>query len=295
MKVGIVGYGNVGKALCTLAEQDENLQLVGVFSRRKLSLSYYLPFDSLQEYRGKIDCLLVALGSNADVLEQAEKLRGFDTVDCYDNHAKISAYKSLMSKLNGRNLSIVSTGWDPGMLSLLRALFDFGTTPTTLWGEGVSQGHSNAIRTIAEVIDGVQFTLPKKNATELVELGEKDATKLHQRVCYVACVESAKNKVEQEIKAIPYYFDGYETKVVFCTPQQVRKLKQKTGHAGKVVATGDGFCCEGGVKMLNNAQFTAKIMLRYAKIVPRLKGDGYIGAVDVLDIPLRYLTSNNVL
>ena len=295
MRVGIVGYGNVGKALLTLVCQDKDLQLVGVFSRRKLSCPHYLPFDSLQEYRGRIDCLLVALGSNVDMLEQAEKLCGFDTVDCYDNHAKIGAYKSLIGKLNSKNLSIVATGWDPGVLSLLRATFDFGNAPTTLWGEGVSQGHSNAIRTIAEVLDGVQFTLPVKNASKLVELGEKDATKLHQRVCYVACVDGAKDKVERAIKSMPYYFDGYDTKVVFCTPQQVRKLKQKTNHTGKVMAVGDGFCCEGSVKMQNNAHFTAKIMLRYAKIVPQLKRDGYVGAVDVLDIPLRYLTSGNVL
>ena len=295
MKVGVVGYGNVGKALCTVIEQDKDLQLVGVFSRRKLTLSHYLPFDSLQDYRGKIDCLLIALGSNVDVFEHAEKLRGFDTVDCFDNHAKIDAYKSLMGKLNNKNLSIVATGWDPGLLSVCRALFDFGNTPTTLWGEGVSQGHSNAIRTIPEVIDGVQFTIPIKNALELAKSGVTDVTKLHERVCYVACVESAQQKVEREIKGMPYYFDGYQTKVIFCTPQQVRKLKQKTAHAGKVVSISQDFCCESTVKMQNNAQFTAKIMLRYAKILPQLKRDGYVGAIDVLDVPLRYLTNKNVL
>lgn len=295
MKVAIVGYGNIGKALKTVVESDRNMQLVGVFSRRKLSLEQYIPFDELQRYRGKIDLLLVALGSYGDVVENAQNFVGFDTVDCFDNHAKISAYKCLLNKLNGKNLSIVATGWDPGILSVVRALFDFGTPPTTIWGEGISQGHSNALRSIPQVIDGVQFTLPNKFATELAKSGQRDATKLHQRVCYVACVESAKDKVEREIKSMPNYFDGYDTKVVFCTPQEVRKLKQKTGHAGRVIASGLDFHCEAQVSMQNNAMFTAKIMTRYAKILPKLKLDGYIGAVDVLDIPLRYLTENNVL
>ncbi len=295
MKVGIAGYGNVGKALLNLVEKERGLQLVGVFSRRKLSQEKYLPFDSLQQYRGKIDLLLNAQGSCADVVENAEKFAGFDTVDCFDNHAKIPSYKSLLGKINGRNLSIIATGWDPGILSVLRALFDFGELPVTLWGKGISQGHSNALRTIAEVIDGVQLTIPQKNADELVKNGERDAHKLHKRVCYVACVESAKSKVEREILKMPYYFDGYDTEVVFCTPQEVRKLKQKAGHCGKVIASEDDFCCESTIKMRNNATFTAQIMLRYAKILPQLKNDGYLGAVDVLDIPLRYLTNKNVL
>lgn len=295
MKVAIVGYGNVGKALKTIVERDTGMQLVGVFSRRKLSLPDYLPFDELPNYRGKIDTLLLALGSYGDVVENAQNFAGFDTIDCFDNHAKISAYKCLMGKLNSKNLSIVATGWDPGILSVVRALFHFGTPPTTIWGEGISQGHSNALRTIPQVIDGVQFTLPVKNATDLAKNGQRDGQKLHKRVCYVACVEGAKGDVEREIKSMPYYFDGYDTQVVFCTPQEVRKLKQKTAHAGRVVASGDGFHCEARVSMQNNALFTAKIMTRYAKILPKLKADGYLGAVDVLDIPPRYLTENNVL
>lgn len=295
MKVAIVGYGNVGKALKNVVESDCNLQLAGVFSRRKLSLAEYIAFDELKKYRGKIDLLLVALGSYNDVVENAQNLAGFDTVDCFDNHAKISAYKCMLGKLNKQNLSIVATGWDPGILSVVRTLFDFGTPPTTIWGEGISQGHSNALRTIPQVIDGVQFTVPNKFATQLATSGQRDATRLHQRVCYVACVESAKDQVERDIKSMPYYFDGYDTKVVFCTPQQVRKLKQKTSHCGKVIASGNDFLCQAQVSMQNNALFTAKIMTRYAKILPKLKADGYLGAIDVLDIPPRYLTENNVL
>ncbi len=295
MKVGIVGYGNVGKALYELVKTDDSLQLGGIFSRRKISLAEYLPFDELQSYRGKIDLLLLALGSYDDIEKNVQNVVGFDTVDCFDNHAKIASYKKTLNDLNSKNLSIVATGWDPGVLSALRALWNFDSIPVTLWGEGISQGHSNAIRTIAEVIDGVQFTLPKENAVELINDGERDATKLHKRVCYVACVESAKQKVEREIKSIPHYFDCCETEVIFCTPQQVRKLKQKTSHCGKVIATSKDFCCESVVTMQNNARFTAKIMIRYAKIVTKLKNDGYFGAVDVLDIPLKYLTKNDVL
>lgn len=295
MKVGIVGYGNVGKALYKLVKDDNSLQLVAVFSRRRISLAEYIPFDELQSYRGKIDLLLLALGSYDDIERNVQSVMGFDTVDCFDNHAKIASYKKMLKEINGKNLSIVAIGWDPGILSLLRALFDFGTMPVTIWGEGISQGHSNAIRTIDEVIDGVQFTIPKSDAMEQINNGERDAAKLHKRVCYVACVESAKQQVERKIKTMPHYFDGYETEVVFCTAQEVRKLKQRKNHCGKVISNGEDFSCEGVVKMQNNATFTAKIMIRYAKIVTKLKKDGYLGAVDVLDIPLKYLTENGVL
>lgn len=295
MKVGIVGYGNVGKALYKLVKDDHCLQLVGVFSRRRISLAEYVPFDELQSYRGKIDLLLVALGSYDDIENNVQSIVGFDTVDCFDNHAKIASYKKMLNEINGKNLSVVATGWDPGVLSLLRALWDFGTMPVTIWGEGVSQGHSNAVRTIDEVIDGVQFTIPKGDAMEQINNGEREERKLHKRVCYVACVENAKRKVEKKIKTMPHYFDGYETEVVFCTPQQVRKLKQRTSHCGRVIAIGEDFRCEGVVTMRDNATFTAKIMIRYAKIVTKLKNDGYVGAVDVLDVPLKYLTEKYVL
>ena len=295
MRVAIVGYGNVGKHLKTIIEMQQEMQLVGVFSRRKLALDKYIPFDDLPRYRGKIDLLFVALGSYGDVVENAHNFAGFDTIDCFDNHNKIAAYKSFLGKLNNKNLSIVAMGWDPGLLSAVRALFCFEDMPTTIWGEGVSQGHSNALRNIDEVIDGVQFTVPVKNAIDLAKNGVADATKLHQRVCYVACIEGAQDKVKQEIQHMPHYFDGYDTKVVFCTPQEVRKLKQKTGHGARVVAKGNDYCCEADVRMQNNAQFTAKIMVRYGKILPKLKRDGYLGAVDVLDIPLRYLTQKDVL
>ena len=295
MKIGIVGYGNVGKALKICVESIPDWQLIGVFSRRKLSLDGYIPFEDLAKYRDKIDLLLVALGSYDDICANVESFVGFDTVDCFDTHGKIGAYKALVGKLNNKNLSIVATGWDPGLLSLLRALFCFDAPPTTLWGQGVSQGHSNAIRSIPEVIDAVQFTIPTDNAIKVVQGGENSPYKLHKRICYVACVQSAKQKVEEQIKRMPHYFDGYDTKVVFCTPQEVRKQKLKTSHKGKVVAFGREYSCTAEVSMQNNAMFTAKIMIRYAKLIPKLKQDGYLGAVDVLDIPLRYLTNFNVL
>ena len=295
MRVGIVGYGNVGKALKSCVESMPDLQLIGVFSRRKLTLDRYIPFKDLQKYRGKIDVLLVALGSYDDIAQNVENFVGFDTVDCFDTHGKIAPYKALVGKLNNKNLSIVATGWDPGLLSLVRALFCMETPPTTLWGEGVSQGHSNAVRSIPEVIDAVQFTLPVHNAMQLIADGKNTPYNLHKRVCYVACVDGAQQKVEQQIKRMPHYFDGYDTTVVFCTPHEVRKQKQKTYHKGKVVAIGQDYHCTGEVCMQNNAMFTAKIMIRYAKMLPKLKQDGYLGAVDVLDIPLRYLTQKDVL
>ncbi len=294
MKVAIVGYGNVGKELEKQIEKDKNLQLVGIFSRRNLTNPNALPLKDLPLFKGKIDLLFLAMGSYNDLTENLHLFEDFDTVDSYDNHGKISAYKRTMQSLKGQNVSLVAIGWDPGILSLCRNMLPMAEHTATVWGEGISQGHSNALKNVKGVIDGVQFTQPKQDAHALAKGGETRPQKLHTRVCHVACVSGDQKQVARQIKRIPDYFDGYDVQINFCTPQQVRKYKQKTSHCGHVVGVGDGFCFDCKLHLQNNAQFTAKIMIEYGKIVPLLRRDGYLGAFDVLDLPLKYFARNTL-
>lgn len=294
LKIAIVGYGNLGKSLDAQAEKF-GAQTVAVYSRRKIAHPLYRPMKEIGKTRD-FDVALIALGSFSDVDQYAERLAPLDTVDSFDTHAKIAQYKALLNQIKKDSLAIISTGWDPGLLSLARAVFGMGAAScVTLWGEGVSQGHSNAIRSLPGVIDAVQFTVPKANALQLVGEGVTDGKKLHDRVCYVACVDSDKENVALQIKSMPNYFEGYDTFVNFVSPREVRELKQRTHHRGQVVCRGEGFETNCTVEMDNNADYTAKIMLTYANALPPLKKDGYRGALDVLDIPLRYLAPNSVL
>ncbi len=295
LKLAVVGYGNLGKSLEKFILRDSELQLVAVYSRRRLDNKLYRPLEDIQR-DGDFDIAMIALGSFNEVTQYARLFEKLDTVDSFDTHAKIADYKNWLNGTKRNNLSVVAVGWDPGLLSLARGVFGVGAkSVTTLWGEGVSQGHSNAIRCIDGVLDAVQFTLPKEDALEQIRQGERDGTKLHKRVCYVACVESDKVDAEKKIKTMPDYFADYETEVIFCSPQKVRELKKCTAHRGRVVACGEGFEAICDVKLDCNTDYTAQIMLAYAKILPALKADGYRGGVDVFDIPMRYLADRSLI
>lgn len=295
LKLAVVGYGNLGKSLEKFILRDSELQLVAVYSRRRLDNKLYRPLEDIQR-DGDFDIAMIALGSFNEVTQYSRLFERLDTVDSFDTHAKIADYKKWLNSTKHNNLSVVAVGWDPGLLSLGRGVFGVGAkSVTTLWGEGVSQGHSNAIRCIDGVLDAVQFTLPKEDALEQIRQGERDATKLHKRVCYVACVESDKADTERKIKTMPDYFADYETEVIFCSPQKVRELKKRTAHRGRVVACGEGFEAICDVKLDCNTDYTAQIMLAYAKILPALKADGYRGGVDVFDIPMRYLADRSLI
>lgn len=295
MKFAIVGYGNLGKSLEKEINKSKDDELTSIYSRRTLDNGRYRPIDDLDKHCDA-DVLLIALGSYADVTNYADKFVNYDTVDSFDTHAKIAEYKATLKKIKPDKISIISTGWDPGLLSLARGVFSDDTSATvTVWGSGISQGHSNAVRAIEGVLDAVQFTEPTSNYDKLIENGETDGKKLHKRVCYVAAVESDKPRIEQEILTMPDYFDGYETEVNFVTAQEVRELKKRTSHKGRAIIKGDGYRAETSVEMASNADFTAKIMLRYAKALPKLKRDGYAGPLDVFDIPMKYIASNKLI
>lgn len=293
LRYAIIGYGNLGKSLQRELQKEGGL--VAIYSRRNIDQPLYRPMKDLGK-KSDFDIALSALGSYSDVMQYADALADTDTVDSFDTHARIAEYKAHLNAVKKDNLAIISTGWDPGLLSLARAVFGIGATScATLWGEGVSQGHGNAIRAIPGVIDAVQFTVPKSDALSLAARGVTDGKKLHDRICYVACVQSDRETIRQQIVTMPNYFEGYDTEVRFVSPQEVRQLKTRTYHRGQVICTGEGFEASCTVSMDNNPDYTAKIMIAYAKALPQLKADGYRGALDVLDIPMRYLADSNVL
>ena len=295
MKVAIVGYGNLGKSLEKEIEKREDLTLTAIYSRRNLDNAKYRPLKDIAK-TSDFDVALLALGSYNEITKYAPLFERLDTVDSFDTHAKIAEYKTTLNETKKDNLSIISTGWDPGLLSLARGVFSIGGGESvTLWGEGVSQGHSNAIRSIRGVIDAVQFTCPTPTAEQDVLNGERDSARLHTRICYVACVNSDKKRVEQEIVNMENYFAGYDTKVIFTSPQEVGELKKRTAHRGQVISVGEGFRVKTDVNLNCNTDYTAKIMLHYAKALPRLLADGYRGALDVYDIPMKYLADKNLI
>lgn len=190
MKLAIVGYGNLGKSLEKEIEKNNDNELIAIYSRRTLDNPKYRPIDGIDKYRDA-DALLIALGSFKDILKYADRFVNFDTVDSFDTHAKIGEYKHIINGLKTNAISVISTGWDPGLLSLARGIFaDKTAEVVTTWGSGISQGHSNALRAIDGVLDAVQFTVPVYNCDELIKNGETDGKKLHKRVCYVAAVKS---------------------------------------------------------------------------------------------------------
>ena len=294
-KLSIVGYGNLGKSIEKEIAKNSELELVAIYSRRTLTHQKYRPLADIDKY-DDCDVAMLAIGSFSDILQYAHCFKHLDTVDSFDTHAKIGEYKALLNATKPDKLSVISTGWDPGLLSLVRGVLSVGAKKhATLWGEGVSQGHSNAIRAIDGVIDAVQFTVPKQNAIELIQNGVTDGKKLHDRLCFVACKGGEQARIENEIVHMVDYFEGYDTKVTFCTEQEVASLKEKNNHRGQVVTVGEGFTTHSEVKLDCNTDYTAKIMLEYAKAVPQLKTDGFRGAIDVYDIPMRYLANNQLI
>ena len=297
LTAGILGYGNLGKSLEKSLQKNDNFDLKVIFSRRNLDNKLYAPAKQIESYAGQLDVLFVALGSYNDIANNVNAFAPFDTVDSFDTHAKITDYKGLLESAKPNTISLCATGWDPGVLSIARGIFSLGNAEVyTFWGRGISQGHSNALRAIKGVLDAVQITEPRKEALQSAQRGEfVPENQRHQRICYVACVESEKEQVEKEIKQMPHYFCGQQVSVNFCSVNEIRKIKQNTAHAGRVIACGEGYNVETHLHVDCNTDYTAQIMLAYAKAIPQLKKDGYLGALDPFDIPLKYLCDSKLL
>lgn len=275
IKAAIAGYGNLGKSLRRAIENSDDYALVGIFSRRSLNLPLYLPLGGAAAYANCIDVLFLAFESSS-LPTLAPAVKYFDTVDSFDIHQKAEEYAQRLNEVKPNTLSLYGAGWDPGLLSIIRSTATLCGKPVTTWGKGVSQGHSNALRRINGVTDGVEVTLP-------VGLGK------HKRLCYVCCDKALQERIEGEIRQIPCYFEGQDVEVRFCTKQQVERIKREGSHAGRVTASTPIYSADFLLKTQSNTDLTAAIMLTYGKVLTKLKAEGKRGAFSVLDIPLRYL------
>ncbi|HPT87856.1 MAG TPA: diaminopimelate dehydrogenase [Bacillota bacterium] len=309
INVGIMGYGNLGRGVQQALKQNPDFELVSVFTRRDPgTLSIGAPvahISELSKYQGKIDVMILCGGSATDLPEQGPEVAAqFNMVDSFDTHAKIPEYFEKIdkaAKANGK-VGLISTGWDPGLFSLARLLGQ-SVLPEgkdyTFWGKGVSQGHSDAIRRVPGVKNGIQYTVPVEQAIEKVRRGdnpELTTREKHVRVCYVVPEEGAdRAQIEKTIKEMPNYFADYDTTVHFITEEELKANHSGMPHGGFVIRTGktgEGTKqrIEFSLTLGSNPEFTASVLVAYARAVYRMAKEGKTGALTVFDIPLAYLS-----
>lgn len=309
IKIGILGYGNLGRGVINSLKQNNDMELVAVFTRRDGVVmedgSTAVHISKIEEYKEKIDVMILCGGSATDLPEQTPKIAEiFNTVDSFDTHAKIPEYFENVDKAakNAGTLSIISVGWDPGLFSLNR-LYANSILPQgndyTFWGKGVSQGHSDAIRRVEGVKDAKQYTVPKEEALNKVRNGENPeltTREKHLRVCYVVLEDGAdKNKVEEAIKTMPNYFSDYDTEVNFISEEELKKNHSGMPHGGFVIRTGvtgngNKEKIEFSLDLDSNPEFTANVLTAYARAINKMSKEGRTGACTVFDIPPAYLS-----
>ena len=303
IRIGIVGYGNLGKAVECEVLKNSNYKLVAIFSRRLVASAFGTtvePYENYVNYKNKIDVMLLCGGSKNDLEPQTQDIaQHFDCINTFDTHAKIAKHLQNVDNIakESRHLAIISCGWDPGLFSNIRAMiYKFlDAEPITFWGKGISMGHSDAIRQVKGVDDGVQFTIPNKEAMTLAGKGRLDQqTPRHFRECFIASSSTDKTRIESEIKNIPSYFKGQPTTINFVSQEKIFKLKSKMFHGGEIIGISSNnksskFSMKFTVKMSSNPAFTAKLMTAYINAILRLKQTQTHGAFTPLDIPVSYL------
>ncbi len=302
IRIGIVGYGNLGKACEKIILSDEKIELVGIFSRRSgvksdCGTQVYMQDDI---FKFDMDVALLCVGSQSDLQDTAAKIAAkFNTIDSFDTHAEMVKHIDRMSKIAFDNdrLCFVGIGWDPGLFSLVRAMV-FGVIPNskchTFWGRGVSQGHSEAIRHIKGVVKAKQYTVPKESALQLVREGvDRDLTprEKHLRECYVVVEKVAdKEGIERKIVNMPNYFAQYDTIVHFVDEKYFDEHCGGAQHGGFVLANGvfDGFKskAEFSLNLESNPTFTAGVLIAYAKALAKEYENGQRGVKTILDVPI---------
>lgn len=315
IRIGIFGYGNLGRGVEAAIRQNRDMELVAVFTRRAPALvktlfpdTAVLPADSVLEMKDKIDVMILCGGSATDLPVQTPMLAAhFNVVDSFDTHANIPQHYENVDRAakSGGRVGIISVGWDPGMFSLSRLLADAilpeGQT-YTFWGPGVSQGHSDAIRRIDGVLDARQYTVPVEAALATVRAGEAPqltAREKHTRECFVVAKEGADlAKIEKEIKEMPHYFADYDTTVTFVSAEELARDHSGIPHGGRVIRTGrtgpDGahrHVVEYSLKLDSNPEFTASVLVAYARAAYRLHAEHVTGCKTVLDIAPAYISS----
>lgn len=317
IRIGILGYGNLGRGVECAVEANADMQLVAVFTRRDPSAVKIatagvpvVPAQEAAQWQDKIDVLILCGGSATDLPKQTpEYAKLFNVIDSFDTHARIPEHFAdvdAAAKASG-HIGIISVGWDPGLFSLAR-VYSNAILPSgkdyTFWGKGVSQGHSDAIRRIAGVKNAKQYTVPVESALEAVRAGKNpDLTtrQKHTRECFVVLEEGADAaRVEQEIKTMPNYFDEYDTTVHFISEEELAKNHSGLAHGGFVIRSGrtghqqeHNHIIEFNLKLDSNSEFTTSVLIAYARAAHRLAWEGQTGCRTVLDIPPAYLSAKS--
>ncbi len=308
IRIGIYGYGNLGRGVEAAIKLNEDAELVGVFTRRNPSsvnirtegVGVY-NVDDLDSFKGKIDVLIICGGSATDLPKMTPALaESFNVIDSFDTHAKIPEHfeKVNNAALNNGNIALISCGWDPGLFSLARIYMN-SVLPCgqdyTFWGRGVSQGHSDAIRRIAGVKDARQYTVPVESAVNAVRNGENPTLttrEKHTRECYVVAEEGADlSRIENEIKNMPNYFADYDTTVNFITAEEMAEKHSALPHGGSVIRSGKtgmnkecSHVCEFSLKLDSNPEFTGSVLVAYARAIMKMYNRGDRGCKTVFDV-----------
>ena len=313
-RIGIFGYGNLGRGIENAIRQNPDMELVAVFTRRDPSTLTIgtqgvtvASANDVADYKDKIDVMILCGGSATDLPQQTPELaKMFTVVDSFDTHARIPEHFENVDNAakEGGNVAMISVGWDPGMFSLNR-LYAGAVLPEgkdyTFWGKGVSQGHSDAIRRIDGVLDAKQYTIPVDAALEAVRSGSEpklSTREKHTRECFVVAKEDAdKARIEKEIKEMPNYFADYDTTVHFITAEEMKRDHSGIPHGGFVIRTGKtganrehNHVIEYSLKLDSNPEFTASVIVAFARAAYRFSSAGDCGCKTVFDIPPAYLS-----
>ena len=314
IRIGIAGYGNLGKGVECAVAQNSDMELYGVFSRRDpnsvktvFSKTKVFSMNEIKEHKDNIDVLIICGGSATDLPVQSPELsKTFNVIDSFDTHAKIPEHFDNVDKCakESGKIALISAGWDPGMFSLNR-LYAEAILPDgkdyTFWGKGVSQGHSDAIRRIDGVVDARQYTIPVETALENVRAGknpELSTREKHTRECFVVAEDGADlARIENEIKTMPNYFADYDTTVHFITAEELKRDHSGIPHGGFVIRSGktgasleNNHIIEYSLKLDSNPEFTSSVLVCYARAVYRMNACGMCGCKTVFDIAPAYLS-----
>lgn len=311
MKIGILGYGNLGKGVECAIKSNPDMELCAIYTRRNpdtitpLTEGVKVLSATALDEKQDIDVLILCGGSATDLPVQTPKYCAmYNVVDSFDNHSKIHEHFKKVDSIakSSGTVATISVGWDPGLFSLSRAVFSSALPEGvnyTFWGKGVSQGHSDAIRRIEGVLDARQYTVPVDSALNRVRSGDTpDLTtrEKHTRECFVVANENADlSRIENEIKTMPGYFADYDTTVTFVSKEELEKNHHGLPHGGTVIRTGklgwdldDKATCEFKLTLDSNPEFTSSILVSYARATYRLAEEGAYGCKTILDIPVAY-------
>lgn len=306
MKIAVAGYGGLGRAVCEALKKREDAELTAVFSRReKQKLPYkesapVYPFYEAEKHAHQVDVLINCMGSAFDLPKTTPFLaKFFNQVDSFDTHERIRSHFESTDKRakEGKKLTLICAGWDPGLFSLAR-LYLGCAVPSgksyTFWGEGVSRGHSNAVRQLPGVVDAVQYTVPVSTVIKSVREGEMPVlqeNEMHKRICYVVPeVGADTERIEEEIKKMPGYFAGYDTTVHFIDYESFLVDHSRERHGGSVIVSDGKSLGEFSLKLSSNTAFTADVLISFAKAVDTMNRQGQTGCVTPFDIRPRDLT-----